>query len=371
MTELFRGLRPRAPSSPGSVGLAPPTGASSDAFRLPPVSVAVTGGLVVLALVTAAAIGPLELGWRQIIVDAIDRLPFVSVDTGLTEQQQVILWQWRLPRAVLGGLVGASLALSGATYQGVFRNPLADPYLLGVAAGAGLGATLAIVGGIDVGWGPFDTIAAAAFIGALIGVGLAIALGRGPGSSPATLVLAGVAVASFLTAVQTYVMQRNSDTIRQVYTWILGRLGTAGWSDVTLLAPYVAVCGAVILLHRRQLDVMRLGDTEAMSVGVRPNRVRVVLVLAASLLAAAAVSVSGLISFVGIIVPHLIRLAVGTSYRIVLPLSALGGAAFLMAADLAARTIASPAELPIGVVTAFVGAPFFGLVLFLSRRSLA
>ncbi|MDH3682744.1 MAG: iron ABC transporter permease, partial [Acidimicrobiia bacterium] len=345
--------------------------AARRAFQLPVAAVAVATAMLVVGLVFSLTIGPIDIGWRQVVLELVDRLPVLAADSGLTEQQEVILWQWRMPRAVLGVLVGASLALSGATYQGVFRNPLADPYLLGVAAGAGLGATLVIVGGVDTGWGPFDTIAGAAFVGALAGVGLTATLGGGPGRAPATLLLAGVAVASFLTAAQTYLMQRNTDTLRQVYTWILGRLGTTGWDEVLVLAPYLAVCGVLVLAHRRHLDVLRLGDDEAASLGVDPRRVRVILVIAASLLAAAAVSVSGLISFVGIIVPHLIRLAVGASYRIVLPLAAIGGGAFLMLADLAARTVASPAELPIGVVTAFVGAPFFAIVLLTSRRALA
>ena len=343
--------------------------AAERAFRLPLAVVAFSVALVLLTTVVSIGVGPLDLGWGPILRDIVDRLPFLTVESGLTPQEEIILWQWRLPRAVLGGLVGAALAMSGATYQGVFRNPLADPYLLGVAAGAGLGVTLAIAGGLDSGWGPFDTITAAAFLGSLVGVVMSSALGRGPGSSPATLLLAGVAVASFLTASQTYIMQRNADTLRQVYSWILGRLGTSGWGEVLLLCPYVVVCGLAILAHRRHLDVMRLGDEEAAGLGIRPGRVRLIMVVAASLLAAAAVSVSGLISFVGIIVPHLVRLVVGSSYRLVLPLSALVGAAFLMLADLVARTIASPAELPIGVVTAFLGAPFFALVLWTSRRS--
>lgn len=344
--------------------------AAEGAFRLPRGPVVVAVAVLVTTLVLSLAVGPYAIPVSQIGVSLASHLPLVHVHSALTRQQDVILWQLRLPRAVLGALVGAALSLSGATYQGVFRNPLADPYLLGVAAGAGLGATIVIAGHLRVGWGPFDTVAAAAFVGALVGVAMAAALGRGPGSSPATLLLAGVAVASFLTALQTYLQQRSSDSLREVYAWILGHLGTAGWGDVVLLAPYVAVCGGVILVHRRHLDVLRLGDAEAASVGIDPVRVRLVLVVTASLLAAAAVAVSGLISFVGIVVPHLVRLLVGTSYRIVLPLAALGGAAFLMLADLAGRSIASPAEVPIGVVTAFVGAPFFGLVLWLSRRTL-
>jgi iron complex transport system permease protein len=178
-----------------------------------------------------------------------------------------------------------------------------------------------------------------------------------------------VAVASFLTALQTYVMQRNADTLQEVYGWILGRVSTSGWGEVAMLTPYVLVCGGIMVAHRRHLDVLRLGDEEAIAVGADPARVRLVVVVAASLATAAAVAVSGLIAFVGIIVPHLVRLLVGSSYRIVLPLSFLIGGGFLIAADVAARSVIAPAELPLGVVTAFVGAPFFGLVLWTSRRT--
>jgi iron complex transport system permease protein len=173
-------------------------------------------------------------------------------------------------------------------------------------------------------------------------------------------------VASFLTAVQTFVQQQNSDTLREVYTWILGRLGTAGWNDVVLILPYAAVSIAVLLLHGRLLDVLGLGDDEAESLGLRPTRVRLTVVVAASLATAAAVAVAGLIGFVGIIVPHAVRMIVGASNRWIVPLSALAGAAFLVLADMAARTVVAPAELPIGVVTAVIGAPFFALLL---RRS--
>jgi len=170
-------------------------------------------------------------------------------------------------------------------------------------------------------------------------------------------------MASFLTAVQTYVQQRHTDTLREVYAWILGRLSTSGWHEVLLILPYLVIGGTVILLHRRMLDVLSLGEEEASALGVPVRRVRLLVVGAATLGTAAAVAVSGLIGFVGIIVPHAIRLVTGASYRVILPLSAMFGAAFLIIADLTARTILSPAELPIGVVTAFLGAPFFVLVL--------
>jgi iron complex transport system permease protein len=215
-----------------------------------------------------------------------------------------------------------------------------------------------------------NLIPVAAFAGALVAVVLAYTMGRaGNGGRTATsLVLAGIAVMSFLTAVQTYLQQRKSDTLREVYGWILGRLSTAGWHDVLLILPYITVGGAVILAHRRLLDVLALGDEEADALGVNTRRVRLIVVIAASLSTAAAVAVSGLIGFVGIIVPHIIRLIAGTSYRVILPLCVAFGAAFLILADLLGRTMIAPAELPIGVVTAFFGAPFFALVLRSSRK---
>ena len=289
----------------------------------------------------------------------VDRIPLIDVDPGLTPVQESILMRIRLPRVVLGGLVGAVLAVSGAAYQGVFRNTLADPYLLGVAAGAGLGATLAI--GLSA---PAPVVTLLAFSGALAAVGVTYALGRTVGGrSTTSLILAGVAVAAFATSVQTYLLQRDVETLREVYAWILGRLVTVGWGEVWRLAPYAIAAVVVLGASGRLLDVLSIGDDEAGALGVRVGRVRVVVVLVATLATAAAVSVSGLIGFVGIIVPHTVRLAFGWSYRVIVPLSVLFGAAFLILSDLVARTLLSPAELPIGVVTAFLGAPFFLLVL--------
>jgi iron complex transport system permease protein len=328
-------------------------------------------GCLAGAALVAVLIGPVRLDTGDVVTDVLSRIPGLRVRSGLSARDSAILWQLRMPRVVLGGLVGAMLSLAGAAYQGVFRNPLADPYLLGAAGGAGLGATLAIAYGPDTtGW-PIGLIPLAAFAGALFGVFAAYTLGRsaGMGRNTTSLILAGVAVASFLTAVQTFVQQRNAATLRQVYAWILGRLATAGWSDVLFLLPYVAISALVILLHRRLLDVMSLGDDEAETLGVRTKRVRLLVVVAASLGTAAAVAVSGLIVFVGIIVPHTVRLLVGSSYRLVIPLSIVFGAAFLILADLLARTAMAPEELPIGVITAFFGAPFFAVVLRTSRKT--
>ena len=327
------------------------------------------GALVFLfaAMLTGTLVGPVDIGAGAVLEAMASHIPFLGINSHLSPSDSAILWQLRLPRVVLACLVGALLSSAGATYQAVSRNPLADPYLLGVAAGAGVGATIAIVYGS--GATAHDLLPIAAFGGGAGAVVIAYALGRSAGASrgPAALVLAGVTVASFLTAVQTFIQQQHSETLQAVYAWILGKLDTAGWSDVLLLLPYAAVSATVLLLHRRLLDVMSLGEDEAASLGVNVARVRLVLVAAATLGTAGAVAVSGLIGFLGIIVPHAVRLLAGGSYRIVLPLSIIVGAGFLVFADVIARTAMAPAELPIGVVTAFFGAPFFAVLLRTSR----
>jgi len=325
---------------------------------------------VLLAGLVGIAIGPVPIPLDQVVRVLLDHLPLIDVDTSLSETEKAIVWDIRAPRVALGLVVGALLAGSGAAYQGVFRNPLADPYLLGIAAGAGLGATIAIVTESRNAIGLVDPVPLAAFAGALLAVTAAgtLSVRRGTVGSPATLILAGVAVANFFTAIQAFVQQQNSETLRQVFSWILGRLATAGWGEVRLLLPYATICIVGLLLSVGSLDVLAVGDEEAKTLGLRPKTARRTILTLASLGAAAAVAVSGLIGFVGLVVPHAVRLTAGSSHRRVVPLSFLFGAAFLVLADVVARTLQSPAELPIGVVTAFVGAPFFLVIL---RRQLA
>jgi iron complex transport system permease protein len=324
---------------------------------------------VVGALLAGVLVGPIDIGIVDIGRSTLARLPLLDIGSSLTPTEEAIVWELRIPRVALGALVGATLALAGATYQGVFRNPLADPYLLGVAAGAGLGATLAIAYGPGSRTSYFVPLAA--FAGAILAVGAAYVIGSSVGGerTTATLILAGVTVAAFLTAAQTFVQQENSETLNEVYSWLLGSLSTAGWHEVKLVAPYVVLSSLVLLLHRRTLDVLAVGDDEARSLGVDVARIRLLLVASATLATAAAVAVAGLIGFVGIVVPHLVRLTIASSYRVVVPLSMAVGAAFLVTADVISRTVLSPAELPIGVVTAFIGAPFFALVLRTTRAS--
>jgi iron complex transport system permease protein len=367
---------PQAPVPPAPVPPAPvPRGRSRAPGQARPVrpgpALTIAGLVLLVAVIAGIAVGPAGLSPVQVIDALASRLPW-HPRLPVSALNSAIVWEIRLPRVLLGVLVGSMLGGGGAAYQGVFRNPLADPYLLGVAAGAGLGATIVVVSG-----GSLALLPPAAFAGAAVAVALTYLLGAKAGKggqSPATtsgtgsILLAGIAVAAMLTAVQTYLQQQHTQTLATVYSWILGGLSAATWPDIWLILPYVAVSAVALLLHRRLLDVLRVGETEATSLGVNVDRLRLLVVVAATLGVAAAVSVSGLIGFVGIIVPHAIRLTAGPSYRLLLPLSMIGGAAFLVLADIVARTAQAPAEVPIGVITALTGAPFFLFVLR-SRRA--
>ena len=343
-------------------------GSSVRARGLRPLWAAAAVAFLLVSLAIGVLVGPVDLGVGSVLESAAARLQLPGFASPLSPTEEAILWEIRVPRVVLAAIVGGMLALAGATYQGVFRNPLADPYLLGVAAGAGLGATIAVAYLPESIRGQ-RALPVAAFLGGAVAVALTYAVGRSARRErdAATLVLAGVTVAAFFTAWQTFVQQRNSETLQQVYSWILGSIPSTGWSDVVLVTPYVAIAAVVILGLRRVVDVLNFGDDEAGSLGVNVTRVRLTLVVAATLGTAAVVAVSGLIGFVGIIVPHAIRLVSGVGYRALLPLSVIVGAGFLVLADVAARTLLSPAEIPLGVVTAFLGAPFFALVLRSAR----
>ncbi len=331
--------------------------------RLRPVALTGLVVLLVVVILVGLGVGPIPIpAWRI----AADVLPdgLTGHLPRLSERDQAVVWQLRAPRVIIAGLVGAALAMAGATYQAVFANPLADPYLLGVAAGAGLGVTVAVV---TVNSPTSATIPLAAFAGAGLASALTVALGRsrrGGLPAPASLLLAGVSVTALLTAAQTLLQHQHVDQLQRIYSFILGGFGGASWPLAGMLAPYLAVGAGVLLACGRLLDVLALGDDQARCLGVPARRVRLLVIAAATVLTGAAVAAGGLIGFIGIIVPHALRLLLGVgSTRVLLPLCALAGAAFTIAADTAARTTLSPAEIPIGVVTALVGAPFFLLVL--------
>jgi len=263
-------------------------------------------------------------------------------------------------------VVGAGLALAGAAFQGVFRNPLADPYLLGAASGAGLAAATLMVFGAGSAWLAGWTVGAAAFVGATLTVATVVALARRGRRVPIVpLVLAGVVVGSCLSAGTSLALLAAREQAAGVLAWLLGSFAFASWERLAWSAPAVAVAAAVVLLAARGLDVLQLGETSAAQLGLAVEPFKATLVVAATLATAAAVATAGVVGFVGLVVPHAVRLAVGPSHARLLPLSALWGATFLVLADLVARTLIAPVEVPVGVVTAIVGAPLF---LWLLRR---
>jgi iron complex transport system permease protein len=280
------------------------------------------------------------------------------------ELANTILWEIRLPRTILIALVGAALGGSGAAYQGLFRNPLADPYLIGIAAGAGLGAVLAI--SIDWPYSFLGLLATplAAFAGALLAVTLVYFLARIGQTTPITnLILAGVAVSSFATSLMSFLLLRSSGEIRRAISWLLGGVSLAGW-DVTLaLIPYLALGMTILVLHGYSLNLLQFGDDQATQMGLDVRRAKLMIIAAASLITAAAVSFAGIIGFIGLVIPHIVRMWWGVDYRRILPLSILGGASVLLFSDILARIIIAPQELPVGIVTALAGAPFFLWVL--------
>ncbi len=327
--------------------------------------------LATVALVAAAALA-LSVGPAGIPLDAtvrilLSRLPGVEMADSLPALWRDIIWEVRLPRVLLAGLTGAVLAMAGATYQGVFRNPLADPYLIGVATGAALGATIVIVADAPHSWHGLSVLPLAAFAGAIVSVLVVYGVARQGNTLPATtLILAGVAVASLSTAITSFLMLRNTTHMFSIFSVVLGSFNTATWGELRWAVPYVLPAAVVILAHGRILNVLSLDEEQARQLGVHPQRAKLLLLGVASLATAAAVSVAGTIGFVGLIVPHAVRLLWGPDNRHLLPMSILFGATFLILADLIARSVDQPAEVPVGIITAFCGVPFF---LFLLRRA--
>lgn len=314
--------------------------------------------LLAFVILLGVSFGPISLEFSKIL------RTILGLDGGLQEEERILFLQLRLPRVVLAALVGAALATSGAVYQTVFRNPLADPYLLGAAAGAGLGATIAFTRGNQ---NFYAALPLFAFLGAVLAVSATFLISGRAGANPATLLLSGIAIGSFATAFQTYLQQRKSEVLRPVYSWILGQLTVADWQVIKWAGFYIVLALFILIRMSRLLDGLLLSDEEAFSLGISPNKIRIIAIAAATLATATAVSASGLIGFVGIVVPHLVRGLTRRATNRALFTISLSGAAFLVLADLGARTLLSPAELPIGVITAFVGAPFLLFVLRAKR----
>lgn len=345
-----------------------------DAFRWRWVGAPLPLTLVALAAVCAVALtrGAASIPVGDALRIVLDRVPLLGAlidGSAEPEPWQRIVLDVRVPRVAAAAVVGAALALAGASYQGVFRNPLANPYLLGVAEGAALGATIVILSPLGTGGYGFGPVPLAAFAGGGLTMLVVYALSRGAGggASPTTLILAGVALSALLSAVTSFLMMGAGQRAQAVFAFLFGTLNISSWERLAWGAPYLVVGGAVVLAHARVLNVLQLDEEQAQQLGVNVTRAKLIVLGASSLMATTAVAIAGVIGFVGLIVPHVVRLLWGGDYRGVLPLSAILGAAFLVATDTLGRTVLAPQEVPVGIITAIAGAPFF-LYLLRSHR---
>lgn len=323
------------------------------------------GGSLILAAMAAIAIGSVSLSLREILQALASRIIPADVDTAVVS----IIWQIRLPRVLTAVVVGGALGTAGAVFQGLLRNPMADPYIIGTSGGAALGATIALMVPIQVTFLGFTFVSIAAFAGALGAVLLVYNVARvGPRTPVTTLLLTGFALSSILAAVMSFLMFISNNALRRIVLWTMGGLAGASWPQLQVVIPAILLALAVTYAFSADLNAFLLGDEQAASLGINVERRKLALLGLGSWLTAAAVSVSGLIGFVGLVVPHVVRLLLGPDHRLLLPASTLVGGIFLVVADLAARSLMSPAELPVGIITALVGGPFFIYLLRRTRR---
>lgn len=338
--------------------------------------------LLLLAAFAAIFVLALNLGYatipfRDILIILSERVPFLNnmVDSsGLNATYDVIISQIRLPRVICGALVGAALATAGVVYQGIFRNPMADPYVIGASTGASLGSALVFVLGLGVAVFGVNSVQVFAFVGALMTVLFVYTLSKVGSKVPVTtLLLTGIAVSLFQNALVTYLKTISSDRVLHGLTyWLIGSLSsTENWDNVFAVLPFVVIGFIIAYLFSRDLNILALGEDQAQHLGVEIEKVKKILLISGAFMTAAAVSISGLIGFVGLIIPHLTRVLIGPDHRILIPTSALVGASFLMMCDAVSRVIMGSGEAPVGIITAVAGAPFFIYLLRRKRKGYA
>ncbi len=327
--------------------------------------------LLLLSVTISLSIGTVHVPLWHVWGILAHHLPWVggTVPVEWQPASEQIIWRVRLPRVLLGVLVGASLGIAGAAFQGVLRNPLADPYTLGVSSGASVGAAFLILFGLQFALLGTGTVPVVAFITGALSLVTVILLARSGGKMRMeALILSGVVMQAFLGAFVSFMVAMSKQVINEIVFWLMGSLALRGWMYSLVLLPYLAIGVIILLGYGRAMNLFALGEQQAAYLGVRVERTKLVVLTAATLVTAAAVSVSGVVGFVGLIVPHLLRLIVGPDYRLLLPLSLIGGAVYVLWADTLARTLLSPTEIPLGVVTAFMGAPFFAYLLKRNKR---
>ena len=329
----------------------------------------IAGASLLLATFVGVAFGSSRIPLSEFITLVFGAATDTGNDSAASAMQRILV-EVRLPRVLLMMLIGAALGSSGAAYQGLFRNPLADPYLIGVASGAGLGATTMLALVPTASGENLSLIPLGAFLGGMGAVGVVILISHVGKTMPiATMLLAGVAVGSFCAALTTFWMMRSPAGLQRSMTWLLGGNSGESWQSAKLIIPYLLVGMVGVQTTARFLNVLQLDEDQARQLGVHVDRVKIIVIASATMMTAAAVSFGGLIGFVGLVVPHVLRILAGPDYRRLIPLSALGGATFLILADTMARTVFAPQVLPVGIVTAMIGAPFFVALLRQQKRS--
>ncbi|MDQ0896664.1 MULTISPECIES: iron ABC transporter permease [unclassified Paenibacillus] len=329
--------------------------------------------LLLLSIMASLSLGTANLPVLQIASILAKHIPWLGdhIDATWPQSSEQIINKVRFPRVLLGILVGASLSIAGAAFQGVLRNPLADPYALGVSSGASVGAAFLIYFGLQVAWFGQWSIPIVAFVTGLISLFLVLKLAQIEGKlKMETLILSGVVMQAFLGAIVSFMVSISNQVINEIIFWLMGSLAMRGWSYTYIISPYLIIGFVVLLSYARSLNLLALGERQASHLGVNVERTKLIVLIVATFITAAAVSVAGVIGFVGLIVPHLVRLLVGPDYRLIIPLSAIGGGIYVLWADTLARTLLSPTEIPLGVITAFLGAPFFAYLLHKDKKTL-
>ncbi len=331
--------------------------------------------LLLAVVVMATAIGPANISVDKvamiILSSVVSKVPVLNDHVHIAKTWSVgeesIIMLVRLPRVILALLVGSSLAIAGVAAQAIFKNPMADPYVLGVSSGAAMGASLVVVLGASVLAGSME---AGAFVGALLAAFLVFTIARTGNKIPVeTLILSGVAIAAFFSAVTSFMMYISGNSLQRIVFWIMGAFWNAGWNDIYLMAPFAVLGTIIIFAFSRDLNLLLLGDESAEHLGTNVNRLKIGMLAVISLIAAAAVSVSGIIGFVGLIIPHMMRIIVGPDHRILIPSSLLMGGMFMVTADTFSRMVIQPTEIPVGIITALLGAPFFVYLLLRKKKN--
>ena len=320
-------------------------------------------------IVSAAAL--IVAVWLGVSIGSV-KIPISTLwNAGADATATNILWKIRMPRVVLAGLVGASLAISGAAFQGLLKNPLADPYTLGVSSGASVGAVMTLFFGISIPFLGTYTLPIFSMVGAALTMFLVLGFARlvDRAMRMETIILTGIIFGSFLGSVLSLMIALTGEELRQIIGWLLGSVSMRGWSYITMILPFVVVGSFMLWLNRRELNAMLFGEERAHHLGVNVKRRKFAILIGGSILTGSAVAVSGTIGFVGLVVPHMTRLLWGSDHRHLLTLSFMNGAMLLIICDLIARTIISPTELPVGVITAFIGAPVFAFIFYKQRRT--